>query len=190
MSTIQIIDKETISNKEYPLKFITFQKPDLDGNLHKQENEIYFRPDAVSVLLVDEKRKKFLLTRQFRLPTFLNGNDTGYLVETCAGLIDEDEMPEQGARREVEEETGYQVDDLTKIGGVYSSAGGLTEYLHLFIARLDLAGRHSEGGGLKEEGEDIQLIEMPIDEAREKLKLGEFRDAKTIILLQHYFLQQ
>jgi GDP-mannose pyrophosphatase NudK len=127
MATINILKRETLGQTQYPLQKITFQKPGVQA----QTNEVYFRPDAVTVLLVDEPEKTFLLTRQFRLPTFLNGNEKGYLVETCAGLIDEGETPEQAARREVQEETGYTLTDLEKIGAVYTSAGGITEYIHL-----------------------------------------------------------
>jgi len=189
MSTIQILNKETLSDKRYPLKYITYEKPDRDGKFQNQSKEVYFRKDAVAVLLVDETRKKLLLTKQFRLPAFLNGSESGYIIEACAGLIDENETPEQTARREVEEETGYQINQLTKIAGAYSSPGGITEFIHLFIANYGQADKISEGGGLKEEGEDVELIEFGFDEARKKLKQGEFRDAKTIILLQHYFMR-
>jgi GDP-mannose pyrophosphatase NudK len=188
MSTIQILNKEVLSERKYPLKYITFEKPDADGKFHNLEKEVYFRPDATVVLLVDDKRKKIMLTKQFRLPTFLNGNDNGYLVEACAGLIDEGETPEQTARREVEEETGYQIHDLEKIGGAYSSPAGSTEYFHLFIAKYDEKDKKGKGGGLEEEGESIEIIEMGFNESREKLKQGEFRDVKTILLLQHFFL--
>jgi GDP-mannose pyrophosphatase NudK len=188
MSTIQILKKETLSDKKYPLKRITYEKPDADGKMQNQSKEVYFRTDAVGVLLVDEKRKRLLLTRQFRLPAFLNGSDSGYIIETCAGLIDEDETPEQTARREVEEETGYQINELTKIAGAYSSPGGITEFVHLFIARYGEENKIGKGGGLKEEGEDVELVEFGFDDAREKLTQGEFRDAKTIILLQHFFM--
>ena len=188
MATVQIIDRDTLSEKKYPLQFIRFQKPDREGTLHEQENEVYFRPDAATVLLVDEKAKTFLLTRQFRLPTFLNGSDNGYLTESCAGLIDEGETPEAAIRREVSEETGYSVTDLQKVAAVYTSAGGITEYIHLFTGSIDLAGSHETGGGLPEEGEDIELVYLSFDEARQQLSNGAIRDAKTLILLQHYFL--
>lgn len=188
MASIQILNKETLSDQTYLLEAVTYQKPDLKGKLHEQKNEVYYRPDAVAVLLADRKAKKFILTRQFRLPTFLNGNDSGYLVETCAGLIDEGETPEQAARREVDEETGYPVSNLTRIAAAYSSAGGITEYIYLFIADCDCQAEHGPGGGLEAEGEDIELIEMSFQEAREKLLAGGFRDAKTIMLLQHFFL--
>jgi GDP-mannose pyrophosphatase NudK len=188
MATVQILNKETLSDKKYPLKSITFQKPDLDGNMREQQNEVYFRPDAVGVLLADKPNKTFLLTRQFRLPTYLNRSETGYLTETCAGLIDENETPEQAATREVEEETGYQVKSLNKIGGMYSSAGGITEFVHLFIADIDIYSAHEQGGGLEEEGEAIELIKITFNDALQKLKAGEFIDAKTLILLQNFFM--
>ena len=188
MATIQILDKQTLSDKKYLLKYITFEKPDAEGEFHNQEKEVYFRPDAVAVLLVDKKQKKLLLTKQFRLPTFLNGSDSGYLVEACAGLIDEGETPEQTVHREVEEETGYQIDKLTKIAGAYTSPASATEFLHLFTAVYQSEEGHSKTWGLKAEGESIELIEIGFEEAREKLKQGEFRDIKTILLLQYFFM--
>jgi GDP-mannose pyrophosphatase NudK len=188
MATINIIKRETIAGTKYPLQTITFQKPDLEGEIHEQENEVYFRPDAVAVLLADPKAKKFLLTRQFRLPAFLNGSDKGYLLETCAGLIDEGESAEVAARREVQEETGYPVSSLEKIGAVYTSAGGITEYVHLFVAGYDSKGAHEKGGGKAGEGEAIEVLELDFEDARERAGSGAIRDAKTMLLLQHYFL--
>lgn len=188
MASIQILNRTTISDKKYRLENILFEKPNLQGEMHHQENEVYFRPDAVAVLLVDEKKEMFLLARQFRLPTFLNGNDNGYLIETCAGLIDDGESPEQAAHREGKEETGYDIANLTKYGAVYSSAGGITEYVHLFSANYDSKGEHEEGGGAEGEGEDIELLEWTFDEAREKVMSGAIRDAKTVMLLQYYFM--
>nr|WP_294790063.1 NUDIX hydrolase [uncultured Mucilaginibacter sp.] len=189
MATINILERKTVPDTQYPLEQIKFQKPDLEGEMHDQTNEVYFRPDAVAVLLADTKAKTFLLTRQFRLPTFLNGRETGYLVETCAGLIDDGETPEQAALREVEEETGYAAGNLQKIGAVYTSAGGLTEYVHLFMATYDKDKQHSAGGGKKGEGEDIELIHITFDEAKEKTLAGAINDAKTMLLLQHFFLR-
>jgi GDP-mannose pyrophosphatase NudK len=190
MATINILERKTVPDTRYPLEKIKFQKPDLEGKMHDQTNEVYFRPDAVAVLLVDSKAKTVLLTRQFRLPTFLNGNETGYLVETCAGLIDDGETPEQAAYREVEEETGYAANNLKKISAVYTSAGGITEYIHLFIANYDKDKPHGEGGGKEGEGEDIELMHMTFDGAKEKVLAGTINDAKTMLLLQHFFLHR
>lgn len=186
MATINITNRETIAGTTYPLQKITFQKPDLQGHMHQQVNEVYFRPNAVAVLLADPKAEQFLLTRQFRLPAFLNGSEKGYLAEVCAGLIDEGETPEQAVRREVGEETGYPIGEPEKVGGVYTSAGGITEYVHLFVAAYDRTAKHSKGGGKAGEGEDIELLEIGFAEAREQLKQGSVRDAKTLLLLQHY----
>jgi GDP-mannose pyrophosphatase NudK len=188
MSNIQILKKETLSDKKYPLKYISFEKPGEDGAFHNVEKEVYFRPDTVAVLLVDDERKKILFCKQFRLPAFLNGSESGYLVEVCAGIIDEVENPEDTAHREVGEELGYKIHDLERVAGAYSSSGGLTEFVYYFIARYDEKSKTGEGGGLKEEGESIEPVEMSFDEAKEKLKQGEFRDAKTIILLQYFFM--
>ena len=188
MSTIQILKKETLSEVKYPLQYITFEKPDEFGDFHNLAKEVYFRPDAIAVLLVDEDQQKILLTKQFRLATFLNGNDSGYLVEACAGLIDEYETPEQTARREAAEETGYEIGDLEKIGGAFSSPGGTTEFMHLFIGAYQSKTDHQKFGGLKGEGESIELIELGFDEARQQMMAGAFRDLKTILLLQQFFL--
>jgi GDP-mannose pyrophosphatase NudK len=188
MATIHIIKRETIPGTQYPLQKVTFQKPDLEGKLHEQVNEIYFRPDAVAILMVDAEAQRFLLARQFRLPTFLNENKNGYLTETCAGLINEGETPEEAARREVKEETGYPINQLEKIGGIYTSAGGITEFVHLFTANYQSGGPHEKGGGKAGEGEDIELLELSFSDAREQLKQGAMSDAKTMLLIQHYFL--
>lgn len=188
MASVQILEKQILDGTKYPLEMIRFQKPDMKGKMHDDEAEVYYRPDAVGVLLVDKHKKKLLFTRQFRLPTFLNGNDTGYLNEVCAGLIDETETPEQTAKREAKEETGYEISSLEKIAGVYSSAGGITEFLHLYVALYDSTAKHEQGGGLAAESEAIELVEMSFDDAKEKLRLSEFKDAKTVILLQHIFM--
>lgn len=188
MAGITITKEEILSDKKYPLKKYSFQRTDSKGELLEKNNEVYFRPDAVTVLLADSVNRTFLMTKQFRLPSHLNGNETGFLVEACAGLIDECETPEETAFREVDEELGYPIQNLKKIGGVYTSAGGITEFLHMYIAEYDSKGTHGAGGGLEEEGEDIERLEMSFDEAREALQRGDFADAKTVMLLQHYFL--
>jgi GDP-mannose pyrophosphatase NudK len=187
MNKINILKEEVLSDEKFPLKSFTYEKPSLTGEMHEQQNEVYFRPDAVAVLLADPDKEVFLMTKQFRMPTYLNGNETGYLVETCAGMIDEGEEPEDAARREVLEETGFKVRDLQKVAAIYTSAGGITELLHLFVANYSSSDEHEEGGGLEEEGEDIELVELGFEEARAQLRAGTINDAKTLLLLLHYF---
>lgn len=188
MNEIKIYSEETLVQKKYALKEISFEKPGHGGKPIKQLHEIYYRPDAVAVLMVDYKEQKLLLTSQFRIASYINGNPSGNLTEACAGLIDEGESPEQAAIREALEETGFAVQNIQKIGAVYPSAGGVTEYLHLFIGEYDSKGEHEEGGGLEEEGEYIELVELSFEDGHGKVLQGDFNDAKTLLLLQHFFL--
>lgn len=189
MNEIEIFSEQTIANNKYPLKEISFEKPGRAGKRVKQLHEVYYRPDAVAVLMVDNQQGKMLFTSQFRIASYINGNPSGNLLEVCAGLIDEGESPENAALREAAEETGYQVSNLQKVGAVYPSAGGVTEYLHLFIGEYDSKGDHESGGGLEEEGEYIELLEMTFEEVHAKLMTAEFNDAKTLLLVQHFFLR-
>lgn len=188
MSKIEIFSEQTIANNKYPLKEISFEKPGRAGKRVEQLHEVYYRPDAVAVLLVNHIHQKMLFTSQFRIASYMNGNPSGNLLEVCAGLIDDGESPEAAALREAAEETGYQVKNLHKVGAVYPSAGGVTEYLHLFIGEYDSTGDHESGGGLEEEGEHIELIEMTFEDVHEKLMNADFNDAKTLLLVQHFFL--
>lgn len=188
MSDVKIISETTLVSKKYPLKEISFEKPGHGGKPVKQLHEIYYRPDAVAVLMVDYAERTVLLTSQFRVASYINGNPSGNLIEACAGLIDEGESPEEAAAREAIEETGFQIHNLQRVGAVYPSAGGVTEYLHLFIGEYNSKGQHEKGGGLEEEGEYIELLELSFDEALEKVLNGDFNDAKTLLLLQNFFL--
>jgi len=188
MSTIKILNSETLSDRKFPLKTFTYLKPDAEGKMQEQKTEVYYRPDAVGILLYDQDKQKLLLTQQFRLPTYLNGNDSGYITEACAGLIDEGETPEQTIIREAKEELGIDIRNIDKIGAVYTSAGGITEYLHLFIAVYESSAFKATLGGLAAEGEVIKHVELNFNEAKTMLKEGKFNDAKTVMLLQHYFL--
>jgi len=189
MKQIMIKNRKLLSNATYRLEEIDFIKPDTDGNGHEQKNEVYFRPDAVAVLLVNMEKEEFILARQLRLPVLLNPHEgaDGYLLEACAGLIEQGESPEQAVIREAREETGFEISDPQRIGGVYTSAGGLTEYLNLFIAQVREMDRSGEGGGAEGEGEDIELIGLKIKDAWDQLLNGKIKDAKTMLLLQHYF---
>ncbi|WP_345952608.1 NUDIX domain-containing protein [Mucilaginibacter sp. PAMB04168] len=188
MTAIQIINREKLSERKFLLENVDYKKPDNSGKLIDMKAEVYHRPDAAAVLLYNAAQQKFLFTKQFRLPTFLNNNETGYLVEACAGLIDEGETPEYTAIREAEEELGCKVTNLKRVGGVYTSAGGITEFVHLFIAPYNDNDERGDGGGLPDEGEAIQITEMTYEEARDSLREGKLNDAKTVMLLQYYFL--
>lgn len=155
-----------------------------DGTIQHHLREAYNRGDGVTALLYDPKKKTVLLIQQFRLPTYVNGNATGLLIETCAGKLEEKD-PEAGIRREIEEETGHRVKEIKKIFEVFMSPGSVTEKLHFYIARYGDDTRVSAGGGLKEENENISLLELPLSEALDLINRGEIKDAKTIMLLQY-----
>ena len=190
MRKINMVDRQILSDGKYRLEEILFTKPGLDGNSHDQKNEIYFRPDAVAVLLIDKQTEEFILTRQIRLATYLNQHRSsdGNLIEACAGLIEEGEEPSSAVIREAQEETGFKIANLNKVGGIYTSAGAITEYLHLFIAYVNAEDQEGEGGGAEGEGEDIKIVRLSFTDAKRKLSTGEINDAKTLMLLQYYFL--
>jgi GDP-mannose pyrophosphatase NudK len=188
MSKIKITQTKQLSNQRFQLNTYTYLKPNVSGKMQEHNAEVYFRPDAVALLLYDENERKFLLTRQFRFPTYLNQNPDGYIVEVCAGLIDEGETPVQAVIREAKEEVGYTVTSPENVGAYYTSAGGITELIHLFIAPYDANQPRSGGGGLPEEGEEIDILELDFDEALQLIKENKLNDAKTVMLLQHYFL--
>lgn len=149
-----------------------------------QKRESYDRGDGATVLLYNKVKKTVILTKQFRVSTFLNGNDSGFVLETCAGMLDNDQ-PEACIIREIEEETGYRVNSVTKLFKAYSSPGALTEILHYFIAEYSEDMKVNEGGGLDSEHEDIEVLEMPFEFAVNMITTGEIEDVKTICLLQY-----
>ena len=125
-----------------------------------------------------------ILTSQFRIPTYLNGNETGMLIESCAGLLDQDN-PEDCIRRETEEETGYKITEVRKIMEAYMSPGSVTEILYFFVAEYTKEQKVHEGGGLDHDQEDIDVLEIPFDQALKMMETGEIKDGKTIMLLQY-----
>ena len=187
--SIHIKQEEVLSKKKYLLKSVSFDYQKEDGTRQTKKNEVYDMGNATSVLLYNKEQKKVILTKQFRLPTYLNGNTSGQLLETCAGKLDE-ESPEEGIKREIAEETGYKIDRVERVMDVYTSPGTVTELLYLFVAAYTPDMKQGEGGGLKEEQEDVQVLEMPFEEAMNLLKRGEIKDAKTVILLQYAALHQ
>jgi nudix-type nucleoside diphosphatase (YffH/AdpP family) len=181
---IRIIKEEILSNDWYELKKVTFAKVKSDGTVETQSREAYNRGNGATILLYNRERQTVILTRQFRLPTYVNGNETGLLIEACAGLLD-NESPEESIRRETEEETGYRVTGLRKIGEAYMSPGSVTEILHFYVAEYTPSMQIGEGGGLAEEHEDIEVLEYPFNQAMDMVKKGDIKDAKTIMLLQY-----
>ena len=189
IDNIKIVKTETLSDNWYVLKKIIYEYSKQDGTIHTQTREVYDRGNGATILLYNKDQKTVILTRQFRLPTFVNGNQTGMLIEACAGLLDQDN-PEDCIKRETEEETGYKVRDVQKIFEAYMSPGSVTEILHFFIAEYSSAMKENEGGGLDHEEENIEVLEMNIDRAMEMLNSGEIKDAKTIMLLQYIKLNK
>lgn len=176
--------KEVLSDAWYTLYRYRFEYLRRDGRWDLQTREVYDRGNGAAVLLYDPKRETVLLTRQFRMPTYLNGNPDGLLTEACAGLLDEAD-PEAAMLREILEETGYRVPAVQKVAEAYSSPGAVTEVLHYFMAEYAPEMKVASGGGREDESEDIELLEYTYQEALHLLKTGAIRDAKTLILLQH-----
>lgn len=181
---IKIIQTEILSDNWYTLNKVTYEKLKSDGTIETQSREAYDRGNGATILLYNKDQRTVILTRQFRLPTFINGNSTGMLIEACAGLLDNDN-PEDCIKRETEEETGYQISKVEKIFESYMSPGSVTEILHFFIAEYSKEMKTTAGGGLEEEGEDIEVLELSFDETLKMIDIGEIKDAKTIMLLQH-----
>jgi nudix-type nucleoside diphosphatase (YffH/AdpP family) len=181
---IKIKQTDLLSDNWYLLNKVTFDYQKNDNSWITQKREVYDRGNGAAILLYNSKQKTVILTRQFRLPTYLNGNKSGMMIEVCAGLLDEDH-PEQCVIRETEEETGYRITKVEKVMESYMSPGAVTEILHLFVGEYDESMKVSDGGGVEHEQENIEVIEMSYDEAYEMIASGEIKDAKSIILLQH-----
>lgn len=184
ISNVKITDTQVLSDNWYLLRKITYEYDKKDGTRMRQTREAYDRGNGATILLYNEEKRTVILTRQFRLPTYINGNDSGMLIEACAGLLDS-ENPEECIRRETEEETGYKVTDVKKIFEAYMSPGSVTEVLHFFIARYTAAMKVTGGGGVVDEEENIEVLEVDIDEAMQMIATGTIRDGKTIMLLQY-----
>ncbi|MBC7749230.1 MAG: GDP-mannose pyrophosphatase NudK [Methylotenera sp.] len=182
--TIKIQKTELLSDNWYLLNKVTFDYQKKDDSWITQKREVYDRGNGAAILLYNTQQKTVILTRQFRLPTYLNGNDSGMMIEVCAGLLDEDN-PEQCIIRETEEETGYRLTKVTKIMQTYMSPGAVTEILYLFVGAYDQSMKVTEGGGVAHEQENIDVLEMPYEEAYAMIASGQIQDAKTIMLLQH-----
>ncbi len=184
ISNINILSTEILSSNWYILKKITYEYKKKDGTIQVQSREAYDRGNGAVILLYNKGKGTIILTRQFRMPTFVNGNPTGMLTEACAGLLDRDN-PEDCIRRETEEETGYKITEIKKVFEAYMSPGSVTELLYFFIAAYHSGMKVAAGGGLAHEEENIEVLELPFAQALKMINNGEIKDAKTIMLLQY-----
>ncbi|WP_139957944.1 GDP-mannose pyrophosphatase NudK [Flavicella sediminum] len=181
---VKIKDVTVLSDNWYVLNKVTFDYLRNDGTWETQIRESYDRGNGAAVFMYNKETKNIVLIKQFRLPSFLNGNESGLLIETCAGLLDADD-PETCIKKEIFEETGYKIQEVKKVFEAYMTPGAVTEQLHCFIAEYTEAMKVDAGGGLADEQEDIEVLEMPFEKAIALLNAGEITDAKTIMLLQY-----
>jgi nudix-type nucleoside diphosphatase (YffH/AdpP family) len=180
---IRVHSVEVLSDDWYLLRKTTFDFLRSDGSWQRQSRETYDRGNGATILLYNLRKKTVILTRQFRYPAFVNGYQE-LLIEAPAGLLDE-RSPEEAIRKETAEETGYVIHDVKKVFEAFMSPGSVTEKLYFFVAEYDSAAKQEEGGGVPNDGEDIETIEMRLDDALDKVAAGEIRDGKTIMLLQY-----
>ncbi|BFM51298.1 GDP-mannose pyrophosphatase NudK [Marinomonas sp. THO17] len=185
---IRNVEKTLLSDNWYTLNKYSYDYQNPKGEWERHEREAYDRGNGSTILLYHPQKRTVILTRQFRLPSYVNGNSDGMLIETCAGLLDEDN-PEECIRKEAEEETGFRLEKVKKVYEAYMSPGSVTEVLHFFVAEYHDAMKVSAGGGLDEEQEHIEVLELELTKALEMVAAGEIKDGKTIMLLQYAQLQ-
>lgn len=186
---VNIVEEQILSDNWYILKKFTFDYQKTTGRWERQSREAYDRGNGAVILLYNTTKKTVILTRQFRLPTYINGNETGLLIEACAGLLDKDNA-EVCIKRETEEETGYQIQSVRKIFEAYMSPGSVTEILYFFVAEYSDEMKISEGGGCADEQENIEVLELLFEDAIQMVKNGQIKDAKTIMLIQYAQINQ
>ena len=183
-SKVKINSIVNLSHDWYKLDKLDFDYQLKDGTWQNQSRECYDRGDGAAILLYNPSKKTVVLTKQFRMPTFLNGNKSGLMIEVCAGLLDEND-PITCIIKEAEEETGYEISNPKKLFELFSTPGAVTEKIHYFIAEYNDQMKVSEGGGVAEETEEIEVIELLFEDAIKMIFSGEISDAKTVILLQY-----
>lgn len=179
---IAVIKDKILSENYFVLRNITYDLTRQNGEVIRHKREVYDRGNGATILLYNREKKSVVLIRQFRIASWVNGNESGMLIEACAGLLDDDE-PEVCIRKEAVEETGYQVGEVRKVFELYMSPGGVTEIVHFFVAEYSDAQRANDGGGV--EDEDIEVLELPFEQALAMVASGEIRDGKAVILLQY-----
>lgn len=185
---VRIKDVKLLSDDWYILRKITYDFKGSNGQWKSMTRETYDRGNGATILLYSREKKTVILTRQFRLPAFVNGHH-GMLVEACAGLLDKDDA-ETCIRRETEEETGFSVSRVRKVFEAFMSPGSVTEILHFFVGEYADSHRVSAGGGVHLEGEDIEVLEMTLADAMTMIESGEIMDGKTIMLLQYALINR
>lgn len=181
---IKVLNTTKLSDNWGKLNKIKYEYTLKDGTVETHEREVYDRGNGAVILLYSKEKETVILTRQFRLPTWFNGNEDGMMIEACAGLLDK-LNPEECIRKETEEETGYTLSEVKKVMEVYMSPGSVTEILYFFVAAYSDAMKTSEGGGEENEQEHIEVLELPFNEATQMITNGQIKDAKTIMLLQY-----
>lgn len=186
---IKNLQTSVLSDNWFVLRKATFDYQNHDGSWATQHREVYDRGNGATILLYNRTSRMVILTRQFRVPTYLNGNETGLLIEACAGLLDKDNA-EDCIRREAEEETGYRLTHARKVFEAYMSPGSVTEILHFFVAEYTKEMQVSGGGGMDHDQENIEVLEVPFEHALQLIATGEIRDGKTIMLLQYAQIHQ
>ncbi|WP_252145847.1 GDP-mannose pyrophosphatase NudK [Yokenella regensburgei] len=179
---IHVIKDKILSENYFVLRNITYELSLSGGEPLRHKREVYDRGNGATILLYNRDKKTVVLVRQFRIATWVNGNDDGMLIETCAGLLDDDE-PEACIRKEAVEETGFEVGDVQKVFELYMSPGGVTELIHFFIAEYQESQRASAGGGVEDEA--IEVLELAFEQALQMLREGKILDGKAVILLQY-----
>ena len=180
---VRVKDVELLSKRRYELKSATIDYRRSNGEWQTQVREVYDRGNGAVLLPYNLGTRTVVLVRQFRYPAFANGYDD-LLIEAAAGMLD-DAAPEARIRAEAEEEIGYRLDHVRKVFEAFMTPGAVTEKLHFFVAEYDAAMRIGDGGGLADEGEDIEVLELAIDGALAMISDGRIVDAKTIMLLQY-----
>ncbi|WP_297702772.1 GDP-mannose pyrophosphatase NudK [uncultured Eudoraea sp.] len=186
---IKNIRKDVLSDNWYTLCKYTYEYQKDDGEWETQIRESYDRGNGAAILLYNKQKGTIILTKQFRMPTFLNGNPSGMMIEVCAGVLD-GAHPEDCIKKEVEEETGYKIHHVKKVFESYMSPGSVTEILHFFIGEYEEQMKVGEGGGAADESENIEVLEVLVDKALDMIRKGEIKDAKTIMLLQYASLNK
>lgn len=186
---IRKLEKTVLSDNWYTLNKYSYEYQNASGEWEHQEREAYDRGNGSTILLYNKSKGTVILTRQFRLPSYVNGNSDGMLIEACAGLLDQDDA-ENCIKKETEEETGFRLENVEKIYEAYMSPGSVTEILYFFIAEYDDRMKVSSGGGLAEEQENIEVLELDFEDALSMVDSGEIKDGKTIMLLQYAKLNE